>query len=489
MSAPRRTFAVAILAATAFATSLLTWQSPSGSAGQNGKPEKQMSRRDFAKAMSKVKIGMQEKEIIALLGKPDDVQTQHDSGGISTYRTKEIWRYGTNGHLTFPTLGTVYIDNAGKAQYFYGGSGKPIDPKIFPESELRSLLRLIDDAPGYHSGYSYNPLTVIQIVNTLQPLGKEKALAAIEEYLRVCSFLHSPGREGVSLVLRALFEVPADPGYMPEMLVGGPVTASFPKDPKEFPRFPIMLEDDVPIMLVSGYNVGGEAPNPAPGDVKYFREKGTIRKRPLMPSKAPLSLLSVSAKKADSLYDDPKRGKLLIANQLLHLVDSVYRRDVDKFGDRFRPDRDVDGHWKAVEAEVAKFEIRWNAEKNRYTFEDGTHLPDPVRVLHRRHIWKLEGLNGEAELIIERTDKNRVWVCLQWEGKKGQDPPLFALQVFAAQDKEKCLAETNKIGIGSWAGNQIFSSQSFHVELVENEGIQATLRIGDREQRSPIYTP
>ena len=240
-----------------------------------------MSRRDFAKAMSKVEIGMTEKEIISLLGKPDDIQTRYDAGGISSARTKEIWRYGTNGHLTFPTLGSVYIDNAGQAQYVHGG-GESIDPKMFSEAELRQLLRLIDQGPHLY-GDSYDPLRVIRIVNALQPLGKEKALAAIDEYLHVSSHFHDRGREGVSLVLRVLFDVPADSGHFPELRAGGPVPACEPKDPKQVPRFPILLEKDVPLLLISSYNIGGEPPQPEQ-DIKWFREKGTIRQRPLAPA-------------------------------------------------------------------------------------------------------------------------------------------------------------------------------------------------------------
>src|SRR5438876_9020592 len=59
-----------------------------------------MAREEFARAIAKIKEGMAAKEILALLGKPDDVRTKHDPGGISTTRTKEIWCYGTNGHLT-----------------------------------------------------------------------------------------------------------------------------------------------------------------------------------------------------------------------------------------------------------------------------------------------------------------------------------------------------------------------------------------------------
>src|SRR5262249_14874680 len=161
-------------------------------------------------------------------GPPDDVRTQFDPGGISTTRTREIWGYGTQGHLTFPTLGCVYIDTDGRAQYVFGVGGSPPDPVDYPEDWLCALLRLIDRVPSYHAGDRSAPLAVTRAVNVLQPLGKDRALAVIDEYLRVASFWHSEAREGLFLVLRVLFEVPEDPGHMPHMFVGAPSPPSPP---------------------------------------------------------------------------------------------------------------------------------------------------------------------------------------------------------------------------------------------------------------------
>ena len=89
--------------------------------------------------MSKLKEGMSEAEVFALLGKPDDIRTHEDPGGISTTRTKEIWRYGTDGHLTFPTLGCVYLDTAGQVQYVYGGHGAPPAPAEQPQQQAQPM--------------------------------------------------------------------------------------------------------------------------------------------------------------------------------------------------------------------------------------------------------------------------------------------------------------------------------------------------------------
>jgi hypothetical protein len=284
---------------------------------------------------------MPEKEVLAILGKPDDVRTEYDPGGIRTTRTKEIWCYGTNGHLTFPTLGRVYIDQNAKTQYIFGGRGKPPEAGTFKEEQLRELLRLIDRAPELQ-GHRFDPLPIIQIVDALQPLGKEMALAAIREYLRVASEHHSDAREGLFVVLRVLFEIPADTGYMPRVGLGAPWPPEPKADPKAAPRFPVVLVEDVPVLLVSGYELSG-VEQPVEEHVDYFNKHGQLRVKPLHPTHKPLAAYDRFVDSYLRLYCEDARsrqnGKLMVINQLLRLVDSVYRRDADWYGYRFHPAR------------------------------------------------------------------------------------------------------------------------------------------------------
>ena len=67
----------------------------------------------------------------------------------------------------------------------FGGEGDTPPAWMFVEEELRSILRILDETPSYNNGWDYNPRGVIRAVNALQPLGKEKALTAVAEYLRV----------------------------------------------------------------------------------------------------------------------------------------------------------------------------------------------------------------------------------------------------------------------------------------------------------------
>jgi RNA polymerase sigma factor (sigma-70 family) len=443
------------------------------------------NRERFAQAMARVKEGMTEKEVLALLGRPDDIRTQHDPGGISTSRTKEIWCYGTNGHLAFPTLGCVYMDRQARAQYVHGGRGMPPAPDLISEAELLPLLRLIDRLPSYNEGHRYDPLRVIQVVNALQPLGKTRALAVVDEYLRVASHWHGSGREGLFFVLRVLFEVPEVPGHMPGMYVGGS-SPSAPEEPRLLPQFPILLVDDIPLTLVGGYALAGKA-QAVEDHVEHFRKDGVLRGKPLAPTNAPLRSFDKVRQAYRAAYGKgaAKYEEAMVRSELLRLVDSVYRLEPDGLGF----DDDSDKRWQKHVAAVAKLDIRWHAGRQRYTYKDGSHLVDLPRKLHRREIWKLEGLEGEAQLIIERRDGKLVDVTYEWEGPTGTKLKPAVIKVLAVKIPKKPLAELRPSSLGATAGDTSYSSQSCQVELPEGEEMQAKLSFDKDEKVSPVYKP
>ena len=207
-------------------------------------------RLRFTRSLSQIEKGMAAQQVLVLLGPPEDIRTLNDPGGISTIGTKEIWRYGTSGHLTIATLGQIYVDQDSRVQYICG-KGEPPPEGLFEEEELRRFLIALDEVPSYQAGRFFNPRALIVAVNLLQPLGKERALAAIAEYLRVACELQDDRKTGAFLVLRVLFEVPEDTGYMPPMRVGVPGPPA-PNDPKLLPRFPITIEGDIPFLLIDG---------------------------------------------------------------------------------------------------------------------------------------------------------------------------------------------------------------------------------------------
>jgi len=125
----------------------------------------------------------------------------------------------------------------------------------------------------------YNPRRVIEAVNALQPLGKQKALATIKAYLDH----RDSDKEATGLfwVLRVLFEMPQGQAF-PPVRIGQP-DISPPASSDALPRFPIVIVRDVPLLVVRGYALGG-FPEPVATHLAYFQTHGTIRSAPLAPS-------------------------------------------------------------------------------------------------------------------------------------------------------------------------------------------------------------
>jgi hypothetical protein len=56
-----------------------------------------------------------------------------------------------------------------------------------------------------------------------------------------------------------------------------------PARPELLPLFPLVLVDDVPLLLVTSFLLGG-APQPVEAHIEHFREHGIIRSGPVEPA-------------------------------------------------------------------------------------------------------------------------------------------------------------------------------------------------------------
>jgi len=153
-------------------------------------------------------------------------------------------------------------------------------------------------------------------------------------------------------------------------------------------------------------------------------------------------------------------------NQLLRLVDSVYRVETDGDGDRIAGGDDLAERWKQHIGAIAKLEVSWDGRKNCYTFKDGSMLPLVQKKHYRREIWKLDGLEGDAQVILERRNSRRVEVIYEWSGKTGTKLKPATVRVIA-KESGKRLAELRPSSIGATAGDVSFSVQQHSVELEE----------------------
>ena len=323
-------------------------------------------RRDFARAMAQVQPGMEADEVLRILGKPEDIRTREDLGDRLYSSTPEVWCWGTSGHMTSATLGSIFIEGRRKVYAVSGGRGEPPDPSVIGEDELRRLMNVMDRAPSYQNWGFYEARRLIEVVNALQPLGKKKAVAAMKEYLRVTPFLFdADGRDGLFLAVRVLFDVPAGSSPMPRMKVG--FSREEPQDPKIFPRFPILLAADIPLLLAKGYS-GGGAPESVVDHLAAVEKHGAWRTAPLVPSARPHEALESLERSLAALDPGEKQcpdpGFTVL--QLLNLLRTVYRSAPETAPP---PIRDLI-------PQLRKLTLKWDPAGNRYTFEDGSVLPD-----------------------------------------------------------------------------------------------------------------
>ena len=101
--------------------------------------------------------------------------------------------------------------------------------------------------------------------------------------------MDDPAREGMFLVMRTLFDAGPEAGGMPRMQVGVPEPPD-PNDARVAPRFPIVLEDDIPLLAVVGYSIGGMPERPE-DHLVWFRAHGVLRSHPLRSTDRPLETL------------------------------------------------------------------------------------------------------------------------------------------------------------------------------------------------------
>jgi hypothetical protein len=350
------------------------------------------SRADFAKKLATIKPGLPADKVKQLLGPPDDIKTERDPGGITAARTVEIWRYGSSAHGAFATLGAVHMLANKTVQYAFGGGAPGAGIAGIAETDLRKLLELLDAVPSYND--MLEPLALIQAVNALQPLGKDKALAVIEEYLRVANGLDNPGREGVFLVLRTLFTTT---GNAPDMAVGAPSPVA---------QNPIVIINDLPLKIVRGYMLAGHPEQPE-SDVAAYKKVGTLRTKPLAPSVASLDAIDAQLV---NIKDDSHRA--YIYDQALRAFGTVYRPGNMTVDSWFPEIKDIANRWKVVRGEIAKTGATWNASANRFELAKGAVLAPLPGGFSR--VWWDATLPGasKARLTFQRlTDK---LVTIEW---------------------------------------------------------------------------
>jgi hypothetical protein len=357
---------------------------------------------------------------------------------------------------------------------------------MFNEADLKSILRQIDKASDD------DPLSLIQTVNRLQPLGKGKALAAISEFLRVGDEFQGDIPPPLFLVLRLLFDVPEETGFMPPMYVGAPIPEE-PKDPKLLPLFPLALVDDVPLYLVYGYE-GEGLPQPVEEHVDYFSKNGKLREHPLQPANDPLAVLAKLEQSPQwSIYRGQRftanEAKEYLANQLLRLIGSVYRPGPTEDGKWFEGEHFDQARWNGMVKDFAALHVKWDAAQNIYVFADGTSLPEIKKPSYRRCVWNLSELGPDSDLIIERTDKDHITIEVRHDFWVGHPKASSVVTVYRLDAKKRQIAQF-KLRASPGTNGAVSDLYNDASEVLpEGMTVQAEFVYEGKTTVSPVFTP
>lgn len=176
---------------------------------------------------------------------------------------------------------------------------------------LSPTLERINSASTWENDPS-RTAELVRAVNVLRTLGKQKALAALREYLESAAEsdqleldpanIETGDRNGVFWIVRLLFEPARAGARIPEPMLGAPSPSPDAADRELWPLFPIELADDIPFMLVEGWTLAGRPEDPS-SHLVWAERYGVLRAQPLRPADNPMRV-------AERLASLPKTHRL-----------------------------------------------------------------------------------------------------------------------------------------------------------------------------------
>ena len=207
-----------------------------------------------------------------------------------------------------------------------------------------------------------NGVELIRAVNALRPLGKQRALGALEDYVQLIrSGDYFSEQDIVFWIIRLLFEpirlddrIPS-PGIAVSFVVGQSA------DEINWPLNPMAVSGDVPFM--AGHQIGMSGPPEWPSSqIRWARLHGVIRDDPLVPTANPLAaaetILASRGFKALGRYSRITATETIRTQALAMVKGMLQPLGVREFA---RDDR-----WRERVKEAAERGIHWDAKREQF---------------------------------------------------------------------------------------------------------------------------
>ena len=249
--------------------------------------------------------------------------------------------------------------------------------KIPGPPAISKTMQIINGAPSYDQN-NFNPAKLVRAVNHLTPMGKEKAIRELREFLKIArdtvnetirrdENIDTSNKTCVFLIVRLLFERAEPNGELPDIATIPFTPIPEDKDKKYWPLYPVHLEDDLPFFLVYGGGIGG-APDQPERHIDWAEKHGRIRSKLLRPIDNPMLAAArlAALPQTKRLYqEDPDCCKDIPYRQAWNIIEDadpklLKPRPIPPANTRDEPD------WDATVKAAAKLKIHWSEAEQRY---------------------------------------------------------------------------------------------------------------------------
>ncbi len=229
--------------------------------------------------------------------------------------------------------------------------------------EQKKVFELISRCSKW-DGYTFDPGSYIRAVNILHQESKSEVIEQFRDYVN--SLEMSGIGDNVFFLLRLLFE-PENGRTFPSVPMGKPVDSG-EANLANFPLYPLALVQDVPLLISSGYILGGKPGSPL-GHIAFCEVNCQLRAKDLRPPENPLGLADelinslIWYQKTEGYEGEEKLATLRA--QLLRLIRGAYQvQEVDDpdFYGTLKNKTVWEKHLEAFQ----KLKASWDSTNNSY---------------------------------------------------------------------------------------------------------------------------
>lgn len=232
---------------------------------------------------------------------------------------------------------------------------------------LSGAVQAINGAPS-SLGWDYDPAAMVRAVNALHGLGKEPAINALRDYLklarvygpvfekRIAASIDTSDQSCLKLLIPLAFERIDPTQKLPERDMEGD---GYRLKHERWPNFDVQLEDNIPFHVVFYSGSTGSRSTTA-WLVDWAEDHGRLRHEPLKPATDPLDAadrICDKVAKRSGMNDDLRRH---IRLQALRMVRHLLAEDATE------SNVTDPGRWRKLKLLVGQLHLKWDAEHQEY---------------------------------------------------------------------------------------------------------------------------